>query len=1013
MRVAILTTAFFHDCKEVSRNINGNIIRGTDKIIYGGAERYLVDLCKLLIEDGNLVTVYQPFPGIQQPFSKQYKGITFVMIPNNGGWEYNTCTDLNWQFNEYSSLDDLKIYMATYLAFPNAISPCITISHGIYWDNTQGGNTIQTLNEEQRKEFMRRQLYGFTAPDAVVAVDSNVRKVLQALEPGSERKTHVIYNYVDTKKFNPAPKTWDGINVLFPRRLTVLRGSTEVTKAFINLPQYNFTLAGQAHDDKAAQAFFKSHEHRGNVKFVHHEMDEMPKVYRQADISLVPTISTEGLSLSLLESMASGLPIITTPVGGLGDAVIDGYNALIYDPNHDNICDYITFLAEEKESRYKMGKRNREIAVECFDIEIWKQKWRNLLAQFGAVSQQQYHTGGFVKDNGIRHFDNTDYLPNDVTGKIMKATKVISKELGNALIAKSPKPKLVAMMLAHNEADRYLERVIENTLLFCDEIIILDDHSDDCTLSLIVEIKTKYPNRIFLRPSKETWENESLLRKELLDYALEYSPDWLIAIDADELYEVDKMNEQLPYLMSQTDADWIGFRFFDMWDDEQHYRDDDKWPAGAVYAPRMFKNVGSCYEWSESRRHCGSIPESMVRCSIGINCSVRVKHLGWVKKDDRDKKYLERLQDDPFNEFYSDEVYSAILESSPILVKWDDYNPWQTSKLTIAYPPGMEWNIMQQRPHHLLTLAASERNRVFFGDDSATGVYEPIPYLTVVNGEAFDCYNEVDILYITSPEQMERCKNIKYKKLVYDCCDWMNGTDEELIYNADYVLCASKLLYDRIINETYGNLEENILFAKSKRKASRNIKSIIYLPNACDFDHFSKTGRPSPEITDPVIAYMGCIHPTMIDENIVNALSENFRLLMIGQNKGMDFSSNPSIYTAGHVQYEHLPELLSQCKVGIIPFRTDSDYLRYSAPIKAYEYLAAGLPVVASPIPELQPLADAGLIRIVANDDLKGWFTAVYNAILEYPTISGKEWAKTQTWENRWQTLKQEVFNRE
>ncbi len=997
MRIAILTTAFFHDCKEVTHMIDGKLVGGSDKIIFGGAERYTIDLCHFLQQEGHIVTVYQPFAGIQQPFSKQYKGITFVMIPNNGGWEFNTCADLNWQFNEYSALSDLRIYFAQYLAFPNAISPCISLSHGIYWDNTQGVNTIQTLNEEQRKEFMRRQLYGFTAPDAVVAVDSNVRKVLQALEPGSERKTHVIYNYVDTNKFNPAPKTWEGINVLFPRRLTVLRGSTEVTKAFIQLPQYNFTLAGQAHDDKAAQAFFKSHEHRGNVKFIHHEMDEMPEVYKQADISLVPTISTEGLSLSLLESMASGLPIITTPVGGLGDAVIDGYNALIYDPNHDNICDYINFLAEDKEARLKMGKRNREIAVECFDIEIWKQKWRNILAQFGAVSVKQYSYG-----------EPKVHIPQP-----LKLEKEYAAEwIGNE---EPKKPKLVAMMLAHNEADGYIERVIENTLLFCDEIVILDDHSDDCTLSLIVEIKAKYPTRIFVRPSKESWENESLLRKELLDYALEYNPDWLIAIDADELYEADHMKEQLPYFMSQTDADWIGFRFYDMWDDEQHYRDDDNWPTGTVYAPRMFRvlPVEFGYEWANKRRHCGSIPVNILRHGEGVNSSVRVKHLGWMKPTDRDNKYLERLQDDPFNEFYTDETYLAILTPFPTLVKWDDINPWQTSKLTIAYPPGMEWNIMQQRPHHLLKLAASERNRVFFGDDSATGVYEPFPYLTVVNAEAFDCLNEVDILYITNPEQMKRCGNIKYKKLVYDCCDWMNGADFDLICKADIVLFASMLLYKKIPALIMHTGETGTCCIDYYKKFHN--QKMVYLPNACDFEHFSKDSYAgtmlSEKLPAPVLAYMGCIHPTMIDTEIVKALAEKFKLLMIGQNKGMEFKY-PNIYETGHISYKDLPQMLSAAQVAIIPFCIDSDYLRYSAPIKVYEYLAAGIPVVASPIPELQPLADMGLIHIIANDDLEGWIKAVEQAMTEYPNVKGQEWATTQTWDDRWQVLKQEVLSK-
>jgi glycosyltransferase involved in cell wall biosynthesis len=57
-------------------------------------------------------------------------------------------------------------------------------------------------------------------------------------------------------------------------------------------------------------------------------MEEMPKVYQQADIAVVPTRASEGLSLSLLESLSCGLPVVTTPVGGLGDAVIPNYNAL-------------------------------------------------------------------------------------------------------------------------------------------------------------------------------------------------------------------------------------------------------------------------------------------------------------------------------------------------------------------------------------------------------------------------------------------------------------------------------------------------------------------------------------------------------------------------------------------------------------------------------------------------------------------------------------------------------------
>lgn len=380
MRIAILSTPFFHDAEEVIHlEKDGKKRKGKDKIIFGGAERLLIDLVQLLQKNNHIVTVYQPFPNIENAFIKTYKGINFVMIPNHGGWEYSTCTDLNWQFNELSALDDLRIYFAQYLAFPYAKSPCITISHGIYWDNIQGSSTINALNDVQRKEFFKRQLYGFKMADVCVSVDSNVKKVIQAIEPGAEKRIQIIYNYVDTDKFTPKDKDWEGINVLFPRRLTALRGSTEITRAFIRLPQYNFTLVGQSHDEKSQQEFVNAHKDRKNFKFDVKPMDGMEEMYQNADISVIPTISTEGLSLSLLESMSCGLPVITTPVGGLGDACIDGYNALIYDPNHEDLAEYIDYLAKDEKLRKKFGKRNREIAVECFDKKIWEAKWLNLI----------------------------------------------------------------------------------------------------------------------------------------------------------------------------------------------------------------------------------------------------------------------------------------------------------------------------------------------------------------------------------------------------------------------------------------------------------------------------------------------------------------------------------------------------------------------------------------------------------------------------------------------------------
>jgi len=374
MRIAILTSFFYHQVSEY---------HGQDRIIYGGAERLLYELCHLLQEDGNEVAVYQAIdaPEGAGEVTKNFRGIPIICLPVKGDWLYSTNPRLNMLFNEIAgTYFDLRIYFATFCCWPHVVLPAISISHGIFWDYEY--NLINTLNEIDRKEFFRRQLYGFTAPDVCVSVDSNVRKVIQAISPGAEQKIRVIYNFVNCEQFKPAPKTWDGIRVLYPRRLTMLRGCNEFIKASRELPDYEFIAVGQAADEGMEKQVVAWGESTPNIRFVYKPMEGMEEVYQQADISVVPTRASEGLSLSLLESMACGLPVITTPVGGLGDAVIDGYNGLIFDPNHENLTDYIRYLAENEDLRRKFGERNREIAVECFDIEIWKTKWRELIRRF-------------------------------------------------------------------------------------------------------------------------------------------------------------------------------------------------------------------------------------------------------------------------------------------------------------------------------------------------------------------------------------------------------------------------------------------------------------------------------------------------------------------------------------------------------------------------------------------------------------------------------------------------------
>ncbi len=98
--------------------------------------------------------------------------------------------------------------------------------------------------------------------------------------------------------------------------------------------------------------------------------EEKIKNFHKADIFILPSYN-EGLPVSVLEAMAAGLSIITTPVGGIPEAVEDGVNGFLVEPgNPEMLADRILKLLEDEELRERMGRKSLRIAKEKFDVNI-------------------------------------------------------------------------------------------------------------------------------------------------------------------------------------------------------------------------------------------------------------------------------------------------------------------------------------------------------------------------------------------------------------------------------------------------------------------------------------------------------------------------------------------------------------------------------------------------------------------------------------------------------------------
>lgn len=115
---------------------------------------------------------------------------------------------------------------------------------------------------------------------------------------------------------------------------------------------------------------------------------------RKADLFVLPS-HAEGLAMSLLEAMAHGLAIVTTPVGAHGEAVGDGREALLIRPgNRDALAEALTRLIDDPRLRMRLGAAARARYLAQFSSEHVAMRlltvYREVLAAQGALRR---HSG--------------------------------------------------------------------------------------------------------------------------------------------------------------------------------------------------------------------------------------------------------------------------------------------------------------------------------------------------------------------------------------------------------------------------------------------------------------------------------------------------------------------------------------------------------------------------------------------------------------------------------------------
>ena len=233
---------------------------------------------------------------------------------------------------------------------------------------------------------------------------------------------------------------------------------------------------------------------------------------------------------------------------------------------------------------------------------------------------------------------------------------------------KSKDNKLTLAMLVRNEGKKFIREVLSHAAKYIDNAVILDDASDDDTVEICKDALKNIPLTI-VSNKDPSFNNEILLRKQLWKMTVDTKPDWILLLDADEIFE-DKIIDAKWLLINQPSFDYYCFRLYDMWD-ESHYREDDYWKAHNYYRPFLIRYQPNFdYIWHETPLHCGRLPKNIFSLK-GCSCDIRLKHLGWATKQIREDKYKRYMKLDPEGRYGVMEQYKSILDENPRLVDWN------------------------------------------------------------------------------------------------------------------------------------------------------------------------------------------------------------------------------------------------------------------------------------------------------------------------------------------------------
>jgi glycosyltransferase involved in cell wall biosynthesis len=307
----------------------------------------------------------------------------------------------------------------------------------------------------------------------------------------------------------------------------------------------------------------------------------------------------------------------------------------------------------------------------------------------------------------------------------------------------------------------------------------------------------------------------------------------------------------------------------------------------------------------------------------------------------------------------------------------------------------LRWDFVYQRPQHLLSRFAKQTNVYFFeepvfGDEPTRldvsrredNLFVLVPHIShadrengsvaEIEREMLDGFIEAEkiddfVLWFYTPMALDFASHLEPLATVFDCMDELSAfkfappelieNEQKLLEKADVVFTGGQSLYE----------------AKKDRHAN-----VYAFPSSIDVKHFNQAREIAEEPADekhlphPRLGYCGVIDERM-DIELLGKMAElkpDWHFVMIGPVVKIaeeDLPRRENIHYLGGKNYNELPAYLAGWDVALMPFAMNES-TKYISPTKTPEYLAAGLPVVSTPIRDVvRPYGEQGLVQIAST----------------------------------------------